>query len=457
MPKASKKSSKKTRDPNARDLRVAYVWNNTVQFEEQLDDETSVVLGDSGIFPLPEGVGSAESLTLLEPVQNGYRLVPSENVGGAVWVAGQRTSVNRLGAGNIALGPNDYGVLTVGPVAVFFQQVTPAEPLKKSLFRIEPTVLACMLLSFFLFGVFFFIAYLDWQMNPPENPDDLNADLITKYLVTPPPEDLFEELRESGTDEEDPGQKDRDEGGKAMEKEEGRVGREDAPQEDTHIEGEVRDEIATKVRSKGLLGALSGGGEGNAIAAALDDVPNVSDILAGMGGGPTVIGKGSRGAGLRGSGTGGGGDGPGGSLFGAGKLGTGSGVGKGGLGTGKGGPGARGKRAERKISVKRGKPRVNGYLSPEQINRVVRANQAAVRYCYETEVQRQPNLKGRVEISWRIGLTGTVSTSRVASSSLKNSRVEGCIVRQVRRWRFPKPDGGEVRVTYPFIFGVSGG
>jgi len=26
----------------------------------------------------------------------------------------------------------------------------------------------------------------------------------------------------------------------------------------------------------------------------------------------------------------------------------------------------------------------------------------------------------------------------------------------VRRWRFPEPDGGEVNVSYPFIFGVGG-
>jgi hypothetical protein len=34
--------------------------------------------------------------------------------------------------------------------------------------------------------------------------------------------------------------------------------------------------------------------------------------------------------------------------------------------------------------------------------------------------------------------------------------VEGCIVRQIRKWRFPQPDGGEVSVMYPFIFGVGG-
>jgi TonB family protein len=100
---------------------------------------------------------------------------------------------------------------------------------------------------------------------------------------------------------------------------------------------------------------------------------------------------------------------------------------------------------------------VFGYLSPEQIERVVRANQSALKYCYELEVQRQPNLRGRVEIAWRITLDGRVSTARVARSTLRNARVEGCMVRQIKRWQFPKPDGGEVRVNYPFIFGIKTG
>ena len=101
-------------------------------------------------------------------------------------------------------------------------------------------------------------------------------------------------------------------------------------------------------------------------------------------------------------------------------------------------------------------PRVSGYLSPEQIMRVVRRNQAAVRYCYENELQRQPSLRGRIEIQWRIARNGTVSSARVGSSTMRNAGVEGCIVRQVRRWRFDQPDGGEVDVNFPFIFGTGG-
>ncbi|MEQ9650905.1 MAG: AgmX/PglI C-terminal domain-containing protein, partial [Sandaracinaceae bacterium] len=119
--------------------------------------------------------------------------------------------------------------------------------------------------------------------------------------------------------------------------------------------------------------------------------------------------------------------------------------------------GARGRpRQEVRVQMRTAAPSVSGYLSPEQIMRVVRRNQAAVRYCYENELQRQPSLSGRIEIQWRIARNGSVTSARVGSTTMRNARVEGCIVRQVRRWRFPQPDGGEVDVRFPFIFGSGG-
>ena len=444
-----------------RQLRVAWLWNETLQGEKLLLEPEAVDVGDEGIFPLPENLVDDPTIPLLIPKGAGYTLSIDSRLGGDVWLNGQRTPVASLGT-SVDLGPNDYGVVTLGPVAYFFQFVRGAAPgAPKDAIDYDIPLLMSLLLAALLAISVLVIAWLDWTWRGGDSRDpfELDSELITQFMVTPPPEDLFEQefAPESGTETEDPGLRAREEAsGTAHEDEEGRVGHEDADQEDTEIEGEVDQAIVAKVRNMGLLGALSGG-EGNAIAAALD-VPDISDILGGTGAAVTRAGRGSRGAGLRGLGMGGGGDGPG-SLFGAGNLGTGIGAGMGsGVGRGMGGVGARGRKAkEVRIAVSRGRPRVSGYLSAEQINRVVRANQAAVRYCYEVEVQRQPNLRGRVEIRWRINLQGAVTSSGVASSTLRNARVEGCIVRQVRRWRFPRPDGGEVNVTYPFIFGVQGG
>ena len=452
----AKSSSAKQVTAAARHLRVAMIWNGALQHEETLDRPQPVVLGydKTSLFPIPEGISGTDRLVVLEPAGHGYKLVRSAGMGGDVWIDGMRTPVSRLG-NEVSLGPDDYGVVTIGPVAFFFQHVNAARRPPRAGLALDSGLVASLGLSLFLFAALRILLLLaSWEMPRPD-PLELPTDLIARFMVTPPPEDILEQLQNSGTETEDPGLRDRDEaGGRAHEGEEGRVGREDAQQEDTEIAGEHTGDVAARVRNMGLLGALSGGGEGNAIADALD-VPNVSDVLSGLGSTRNILGRGAGGAGLRGTGAGGGGDGPGG-LFGAGNIGTGTGVGRGsGTGRGSGGIGVPGReRRERQISVNHGTPRVNGYLSPEQINRVVRANAAAIRYCYEVEVQRQPNLRGRVAINWRINLQGSVTSARVAESTLGNARVEGCMVRQIRRWRFPEPDGGEVVVTYPFIFGV---
>jgi TonB family protein len=454
-------SAQKVR-PSERRLRVVLLWHDDVIAEQEYDEPQPVVLSDRprAALPLPEGVVHKRDLTLLEPHEGGYRLLPSGALGGAVWLGGQRRDVGELGRSEqpVPLGPDDYGVVTVGAVSVFFQQVRAARAPRRTVFALDGELAAGIGLSAFVFAALLMLAFLDLREHPPEDPLELPSDVVAKYMVVPPPEETKTPTRSAGTEVKDPGLHGRKEaGGKRHKGAEGKVGEQNAEREDTHIQGEVRDQVAARVRKKGLLGALSGGGEGNAIAAAMD-VPDVGDILGGMGAKPTQVGRGSAGAGLRGKGGGGGGEGSG-NLFGAGGLDTGVGAGSGGgAGTGGGGPGVPGRKAkEVSISVDRGTPNTNGYLSAEQINRVVRAHQAAIRYCYEKEVQRQPNLSGRVSVSWRINLQGSVTSARVASSTMNNAGVEGCIVRQVRHWQFPKPDGGECAVTYPFVFGVQGG
>ncbi|MCS6797951.1 MAG: AgmX/PglI C-terminal domain-containing protein [Myxococcota bacterium] len=450
--------------PTVPALRVVMVWGGDILAEHVLTSPRLVVLGAGRdtLGPLPDDGKLPERVVLLRPHAKGYTLhLDAPGLGGAVWLDGQRTDVRSIASRSpVPIGLGDRGVVTIGPLAVFFQYVRPAPALRRRgpvLPAMFGPLLASQLLSAFLIGSVLVLAFLARREMDVLDPLELPEDLVARFLVTPPPEELTETRPEAGgTEVEDPGLRDRDEtGGRRHQDEEGRVGRPDARQEQTEVAGEHTSDVAARVRQLGLLGVLAGGG-GNEIADALR-VPDVSDVLSGLGHTRTILGVGSGGAGLRGVGTGGGGTGPGG-LFGAGGSGSGIGAGAGGgLGRGQGGIGVKGRpRQEVAVSVEQGTPRVNGYLSAEQINRVVRANAAAIRYCYEVEVQRQPSLRGRVVIQWRINLQGAVTTARVEESSLRNATVEGCVVRQVRRWRFPEPDGGEVVVSYPFIFGIQG-
>ena len=60
--------------------------------------------------------------------------------------------------------------------------------------------------------------------------------------------------------------------------------------------------------------------------------------------------------------------------------------------------------------------------------------------------------KGKIVFEWVIELSGSVGVVRIKQSSLKDSSVATCIQALMRRWKFPKPQGGTVTVTYPFGF-----
>lgn len=95
-----------------------------------------------------------------------------------------------------------------------------------------------------------------------------------------------------------------------------------------------------------------------------------------------------------------------------------------------------------------------GGLTTEQIRRVVMAHTGALRACYESEVQRQPGLHGGVTVSFTVAADGSVSDAAVAISTLQSPRVEACILRQLKAWRFPAGEGPTTVLAYPFRFGV---
>ncbi len=104
-----------------RPLRVAYLWNQAIQQDDLLLTPSSVVLGQT--FPLPDDMPDA---VVLVPKGNGYTL-QTGGLGGAVWIGGQKRLLSQL-SGPVDLGPDDYGVVTAGPVTVFFQHVKGAAP-----------------------------------------------------------------------------------------------------------------------------------------------------------------------------------------------------------------------------------------------------------------------------------------------------------------------------------------
>lgn len=105
------------------------------------------------------------------------------------------------------------------------------------------------------------------------------------------------------------------------------------------------------------------------------------------------------------------------------------------------------------VRIRPGKTMVRGSLDKDVIRRVIRKSQNQVRYCYERALVNNPELAGRITVKFVISAEGNVIKAAIASTSLENEGVEKCVVRVVRRMRFPAPQGGGiVVVNYPFIF-----
>ncbi len=93
-----------------------------------------------------------------------------------------------------------------------------------------------------------------------------------------------------------------------------------------------------------------------------------------------------------------------------------------------------------------------GSLPADVIQRIVRQNYGRFRMCYEQGLKKNPNLQGRVSVSFVIDRTGAVSNAHNGGSDLPDSGVVSCVVGQYYGLSFPAPQDGVVTVNYPIMF-----
>jgi TonB family protein len=97
-----------------------------------------------------------------------------------------------------------------------------------------------------------------------------------------------------------------------------------------------------------------------------------------------------------------------------------------------------------------------GTLDKEIVRRIIRQHLNEVKYCYELQLPRHPDLAGRITVQFTIAAEGKVTASLVQTSSLNNAAVESCIVQATRRWEFPRRNAGLTIVSYPFVLVPAG-
>src|SRR5712664_383431 len=231
---------------------------------------------------------------------------------------------------------------------------------------------------------------------------------------------------------------------------EGEAGSKTAPRRDARAERKMDDRAL--VAQTGLLKALGGGnGKSDVFGIALEK--GTRDAMGHLTGPKVGEARGEAGMGLKSlGGRGGGGDGSG---LGLARICT-NGIGGGLASYGDGKGGLRGKE-NGEIGLGPGKPEVVGSIDPELIRKVVHDHRAQIRNCYETQLTTRPNLAGKLVSAWTIDPAGAVTEAHTQESTLHDRTVESCVASKIKTWRFPIPKGGgEVFVTYPFIFTPGG-
>ncbi|MFH2004980.1 MAG: AgmX/PglI C-terminal domain-containing protein, partial [bacterium] len=114
-------------------------------------------------------------------------------------------------------------------------------------------------------------------------------------------------------------------------------------------------------------------------------------------------------------------------------------------------------RGRKQVVVDRKRTRIVGGLKPEVVGRTIQRYYSQIKHCYDAALGRAPNLYGKLTTNFVIAANGRVSEAGVLQSTLGDPTVESCVLRTLRRIRFPEPrGGGEVIVTYPFLFTQAG-
>lgn len=350
----------------------------------------------------------------------------------------------------VSLGKDDFAWIDLGGVTLeaCFQNV-PKPVLVPFGETIDYTTLNIFLLIFFL-GAMFVVAALNRQAAGDVYADELNSNdaRIAKLILKPPEIQKNPLLQQLAQEKAKKGEAPAKHSG-----DEGEMGKKNAPKKNAHAapKGDPNNKDAARMMAQKIFGK---GGAG--ISTLFSDHNGLGgELKAAMGG---MIGAaagdsgGLEGLGMKGGGGGGGGTG---HTIGIGAVGT---KGRAGGVSGYGnGTGIMGGKKSVDIGITSSDPVVEGSLDKELIRKVIHSHASQIRFCYESELIKNPKLAGKVAVKFVITATGGVATSAVVQTTSGDSMLDECVSGRVRTWQFPKPKGGGVVVvTYPFIFKASG-
>jgi TonB family protein len=78
--------------------------------------------------------------------------------------------------------------------------------------------------------------------------------------------------------------------------------------------------------------------------------------------------------------------------------------------------------------------KATGSRDRDAVAAIVAKHTSAIQFCYQRELKRSPNLKGKVVVRFVIAPQGTIESVTILASTLGNPTVENCIAERIKRW-----------------------
>jgi hypothetical protein len=443
-------------------LRIGLVQGGKVIEERVIKQRTHVTIGPSekSMFVIPSK-SIPSNFRLFELVGNDYAMNFLEGMTGRVALktgisdlSGLRGQARRVQIGNVqayqvVLSEEARGKVVIGETTFLFQFVTPPPPQPKPQLPVSvraglandidwTTTIIAAFSFLFHFGAVGSI-YSDWM--DPVIDDQVNISQLLESVKQLPPPPPVEEVVESDVETESTAEAEAEAAPKPAAKANQPGKGEAGPRMDDTRAAAISDELAALDLQ--MLAALNSGGEATQNVLNSGDVPTgLLDNAAASGAGVSQGGV----AGLNMSSAGGGVVKPGQ----AGKGGLAS-IGNTGKGEGPAGSGKTEKVKGPKGSVGIGGASVSGG-TVSNASAVVAGMAAGFRRCYNQGLAVDPNMKGSVRITAKIGPNGEVLGASPSGGGGLSGTVIGCVVSRVASAQFAPPDGGGATLVIPVTF-----
>ena len=443
-------------------VEIAHLWRDHVMAELVLSAKMKAITvgpakGNHIVMEHESLPGESYSLVTQE-AQVAY-LNLTADMDGDVYIDTQhhkiRDAVSELGS-KFAVTPKTRARIRFGASTIFVHQGT-----RPNLILPFGVISGLQLYLYIAFSLVLHMVLLGMIFLAPPGSRSLDIDAfdlderlvdIEQFEAEPEPEELPELLQNEEEEEELAAMEDGDEGRAGLEEEvedNGRMAVEGPEDTERVILDEVR--AREEAAERGVVSVLEEFNGPQSIFGS--NAMGYDDVMAfGAPTGPAIgNAQGNLGLAMMGSGRSGGGNHPGG--IGIGRISTGGRYGQDGDADLGRHLNRMRERVPTEVEVNLGDPTIEGHLDRETIQRVIRQHRREVRDCYQRELQRNPDLAGRVVVNFLIDPAGNVAAARIHESDMSDDAVEDCLVRRIRRWRFPQPSTpGNVRVNYPFVF-----